>query len=146
MNTALHTSGKNLEDKADCIVGVYSDWVYNSNLIVRVYSHWVITAKCIVGVYRDWVYNDSSGCTGIVGIYSDWMYNANWKPVVLWVHNASYIAGGSGNREPAVPETATTATLVLVCETLWSSIDNLCSIVHCSPCQTHCSYAAAYFI
>jgi len=99
MNTTLHTSGKNLVDKADSIVGVYSDWVYNSNLIVRVYSHWVNTAKCIVGVYRDWVYNASSGCTGIVGIYSDWMYNANWQPVVLWVHNASYIAGVSGNRD-----------------------------------------------
>ena len=58
---------KNLEVKADCIVGVYCDWVYNSNLIVRVYSHWVNTAKCIVDVYRDWVYNASFGCTGIVG-------------------------------------------------------------------------------
>jgi len=99
INTALHTSGKDVQDKADCIVGVYYDWVYNSNLIVRVYSHWVYTAKCIVGVYCDWVYNASSGCTGIVGIYSDWVYDANCvvetrhmlnsKPVVLWVHNAS---------------------------------------------------------
>jgi len=100
INTALYTSGKDVQDKADCIVGVYCDWAYNSNLIVRVYSHWVYTAKCIVGVYRDWVYNASSGCTGIVGIYSDWVYNAKCvvgtrhvlisKPVVLWVHNASY--------------------------------------------------------
>jgi len=56
-------------------------------------------SKCIVGVYGDWVYNSSSGYTGIVGIYSDWMYNANWKPVVLWVHNALYIAGVSGNQD-----------------------------------------------
>jgi len=66
---------------------------------VRVYSQWVYTAKCIVDAYCDWVYNDSSGCTGIVGIYSDWVYNANWKPVELWVHNASYIVGVSGNRD-----------------------------------------------
>jgi hypothetical protein len=90
-------------------VGVYCAWVYNSNLIVRVYSHWVFTAKCIVGVYRYWVYNAFSGCTGIVGIYSDWVYNAKCvvgtrhmvisKPVVLWVHNALYIVGDSGNHD-----------------------------------------------
>ena len=61
INTALHTRGKDVQDKADCIVGVYGDWVYNSNEIVRVYSHWVYTAKCIVGVYCDWVCNASSG-------------------------------------------------------------------------------------
>jgi len=92
-NTALHTSGKDVQDKARCIVGVYCDWVY--------------TTKCIVGVYCDWVYNASSGCTGIVGIYSDWVYNAKCtvgtthmlktKPFVLWVHNTSYIVGVSGN-------------------------------------------------
>jgi len=43
--TALHTSGNDVQDKADCIVGVYCDT----------------------------------------------------KPVVLWVHNASYIVGVSGN-------------------------------------------------
>jgi hypothetical protein len=89
---------KNLEVKADCIVGVYCDWVYNSNLIVRVYSHWVNTAKCIVCEYRDWVYKVSSGCTSIVGIYSDLLYNANWKPVILWVHNAPNFVGVSLNQ------------------------------------------------
>ena len=62
-----------------------------------------------MGVYCDWVYNTSSGCTGIVGIYSDWVCNAKCivgtthmlktKPVVLWVHNASYIVGVSGNHD-----------------------------------------------
>ena len=51
--TALHTSGKDVEDNADCIVVVYCDWVYN----------------------------------------------ANWKPVELWVHNASFIVGVSGNHD-----------------------------------------------
>jgi len=100
---------------------------------VRVYSHWVYTAKCIVDVYCDWVYNASSGCTCIVGIYSDWVYNAKCivgtthmlktKPVVLWVHNASYIV--------VFPETTTTATLVLVCETLqprFCTVDSLLAV------------------
>jgi len=74
---------------------------------VGVYSHWVYTTKCIAGVYCDWVYNASSECTRIVGVYSDWVYNAKrivgtahmlkTKPVVLWVHNASFIVGVSGN-------------------------------------------------
>jgi hypothetical protein len=81
INTALHTSGKDVQDKANCIVGVYCNWVYNA----------------------------SSGCTGIVGIYSDWVYNAKCivgtthmlktKPVVLRVHNASYVVGVSGNHD-----------------------------------------------
>jgi hypothetical protein len=107
INTTLYTSGIHVQHNADCIVGLYCDWVYNSNLTVRVYSHCVYTAKCIVGVYCDWVYNASSGCICIVGIYSDRVYNAkcvvgtrrilNSKPVELWVHNASYILGVSGN-------------------------------------------------
>ena len=31
INTALHTSGKDVQEKVNCIVGVYWDWVYNSN-------------------------------------------------------------------------------------------------------------------
>ena len=71
------------------------------------------TADCIVGAYCDWVYNASSGYTRIVGVYSDWVYNAKCivgtaqllktKPVVLWVHNTSYIVG--------VTETTTAAKL-----------------------------------
>jgi hypothetical protein len=48
-------------------------------------------------------------CTHIVGIYSDWLYNAKCivgtaqilktKPVVLWVNNASFIVGVSGNHD-----------------------------------------------
>ena len=109
INTTLYTSGIHVQHKADCIVGLYCDWVYNSNLTVRVYSHWAYTAKCIVVVYCDWACNASSGCTGIVNIYSDWVYNSKCivgteqmlktKPVALWVHNASYIVGVSGNHD-----------------------------------------------
>ena len=40
-NTTLFCSGTHVEDKADCIVGVYSYWIYNSNWIVCVNCHWV---------------------------------------------------------------------------------------------------------
>jgi len=117
IDTALHTSCKNLGDKADCIVGVYSDWVYNSNLIVRVYSHWVNTGICIVGVYRDWVYNTSLVALAL------WVYirigciMRNWS-----LFYCEYIMR---HILPALPETMSTATLVLVCETVWSSFSVL---------------------
>jgi len=64
---------------------------------VRVYSDWVSNAKCIVGT----------------------AHMLKTKPGVLWVHNASYIVGASGNH--------TTATLALVCETLQPVF---CTVAH----------------
>ena len=42
-----------------------------------IYSDWVINAKCIVGT----------------------VHMLKTKPVVLWVHNASFIVGVSGNHD-----------------------------------------------
>ena len=77
-------------------MGVHCDWVYNSNLIVRVYSHWVYTAKCFVGVYCDWVYKLLPGAPA----YSDWVCNA--KCIVGTTHvedDACCIVGLSGNHD-----------------------------------------------
>jgi len=48
-NTTLDTRSTQVQNKADCIVGVYCDWVYNAKCIVGVYSDWLYNAKCIVG-------------------------------------------------------------------------------------------------
>ena len=94
-NTALYSSGTHVEDKADCIVGVYCDWTYNASSgctrIVGVYSDWVYNAKCNVGVCSDWVYNTKY----IVGT----AHNLKTKPVALWVNNANCIVGVSGNHD-----------------------------------------------
>jgi len=92
--------------------------VYNSNLIVRVYSHWVNTANAL------WVYM-AIGCIILLPV-----------TLALWVYirigcimrTGSLLYCGYIMRYtlPAFPETKTTATLVLVCETLWSSF------LHCS--------------
>ena len=65
INTALHTSGKNVEDKADCIVGVYSYWMYNSNWIVCVNCYWVFTALNCGYIIRHtlWVFRETTTAT-----------------------------------------------------------------------------------
>ena len=42
-NTTLFRCGTHFQDKANCIVGVYSYWMFNSNWIVCVNCHWVFT-------------------------------------------------------------------------------------------------------
>jgi len=49
-NTKLNTNTMQVQDEADCIEGIYWDWMYNGICIVGVYCDWAYTAKCIVGV------------------------------------------------------------------------------------------------
>ena len=61
-NTTLFCSGTHLEDKADCIVGVYSYWMYNSNWIVCANCHWVFTALNCGYIIRHtlWVFPETT--------------------------------------------------------------------------------------
>ena len=77
------------------------------------------------------MYNASSGCTGIMGIYSDWVCNANCivgmghtlrtKPAALWVRNASYILGGSGNHDNSDTRVGSRkiGVSILQCSRMW---------------------------